>query len=47
MPVKKDAEKETEDMSAQSKRPEIGRLQVDRQTKGSYKTAEAAQLAGR
>jgi hypothetical protein len=47
MPVKKDAEKETEDVSAQSKRPEIGRylLQVDRQTKGSYKTAEAAQSA--
>ncbi len=47
MPVKKDAEKEAEDVSAQSKRPEIGRylLQVDRQTKGSYKTSEAAQSA--
>ena len=47
MPVKKDAEKEAEDLSAQSKRPEIGRylLQVDRQTKGSYKTSEAAQSA--
>jgi hypothetical protein len=47
MPVKKDAEKEAEDESAQSKRPEIGRylLQVDRQTKGSYKTSEAAQSA--
>ena len=47
MPVKKDAEKEAEDVSAPSKRPEIGRylLQVDRQTKGSYKTSEAAQSA--
>jgi hypothetical protein len=47
MPVKKDAEKEAEDVSAQSKRPEIGRylLQVHRQTKGSYKTSEAAQSA--
>ena len=47
MPVKKDAEKEAEDVSAQSKRPEIGRylLQVDRQTKGSHKTSEAAQSA--
>ena len=47
MPVKKDAGKDAEDVSAQSKRPEIGRylLQVDRQTKGSYKTSEAAQSA--
>ena len=47
MPMKKDAEKEAEDVSAQSKRPEIGGylLQVDRQTKGSYKTSEAAQSA--
>ena len=51
MPVKKEAdkeaEKEAEDVSAQSKRPEIGRylLQVDRQTKGSDKTSEAAQSA--
>lgn len=32
----------------QRKRPEIGRylLQVDRQTKGSYETAELAQAAG-
>ena len=47
MPVKKDAEKEAEEVSAQSKRPEIGRylLQVDRQTKGSYQTSEAAQSA--
>ena len=47
MPVKKDAEREAEEVSAQSKRPEIGRylLQVDRQTKGSYKTSETAQSA--
>jgi hypothetical protein len=47
MPVKKDAEKGAEDISAQIKRPEIGRylLRVDRQTKGSYKTSEAAQSA--
>lgn len=33
---------------SQRKRPEIGRflLQVDRQTKGSYPTAEAAGIAG-
>ena len=47
MPVKKDAEQEAEDVSSQRERPEIGRymLQVDRQTKGSYKTSEAAQSA--
>jgi len=47
MPVKKDPGKEAEDVSSQRKGPEIGRylLQVDRQTKGSYKTSEAAQLA--
>jgi hypothetical protein len=47
MPVREDAEKEAEDVSSQRKRPEIGRylLQVDRQTKGSYKTSEAAQSA--
>jgi hypothetical protein len=43
MPVKKDAEKEAEDVSAQSKRPEIGRYLL--QAKGSYKTSEAAQSA--
>ncbi len=34
--------------ASQSKRPEAGRylLQVDRQTKGSYATAEAAATAG-
>jgi hypothetical protein len=33
---------------SQSKRPEVGRflLQVDRQTKQSYATAEAAEMAG-
>ena len=47
MLVKKDAGKEAEDVSSQRKGPEIGRylLQVDRQTKGSYKTSEAAQSA--
>ena len=48
MPVKKDAEKDAEDVSSQRKQPEIGRylLEVDRQTKGSYKTSEAAHSAG-
>jgi hypothetical protein len=38
-----------EEVFSQRKRPESGRylLQVDRQTKGSYKTSEAAQVAGR
>ena len=39
----------TEDETiSQRRRPEVGRflLQVDRQTKGSYATAEAAQTAG-
>ena len=47
MPLKKDAEKDAEDVSSQRKQPEIGRylLEVDRQTKGSYKTSEAAQSA--
>jgi hypothetical protein len=47
MPVKGDAEKEAEESFSQRKRPEIGRylLQVDRQTKRSYKTSEAAQSA--
>jgi hypothetical protein len=47
MPVKDDSEKEKEvdEVFSQRKRPERGRylLQVDRQTKGSYTTAEAAQ----
>jgi hypothetical protein len=48
MPVKDDSEKEeAEEVFTQRKRPETGRylLQVDRQTKGSYKTSEAAQSA--
>jgi hypothetical protein len=48
MPAKDHADKEAEEMFSQRKRPESGRylLQVDRQTKGSYKTAQAAQSAG-
>ena len=48
MPVKNTADKETEEeVFTQRKRPESGRylLQVDKQTKGSYKTPEAAQSA--
>jgi hypothetical protein len=47
MPVKDDTDKEAEEVFSQRKRPESGRylLQVDRQTKGSYKTSEAAQSA--
>ena len=49
MPVKDDAEKlpEVDDVFSQRRRPERGRylLQVDRQTKGSYTTSEAAQSA--
>jgi hypothetical protein len=47
MPVKdvSEKEKEVDDVFSQRKRPERGRylLQVDRQTKGSYTTPEAAQ----
>ena len=47
MPVtaKDDSDKEVDDVFSQRKRPERGRylLQVDRQTKGSYTTVEAAQ----
>jgi hypothetical protein len=47
MPVKEvsEKEKEVDDIFSQRKRPERGRylLQVDRQTKGSYTTSEAAQ----
>jgi hypothetical protein len=48
MPVKDNSDKEAEEVFSQRKRPESGRylLQVDRQTKGSYKTAQAAQSAG-
>jgi hypothetical protein len=49
MPVKEkdDSEKEPDEVFSQRKRPERGRylLQVDRQTKGSYTTSEAAQSA--
>jgi formylglycine-generating enzyme required for sulfatase activity len=48
MPVKNAAYKEAEEeVFTQRQRPESGRylLQVDRQTKGSYKTSEAAQSA--
>ncbi len=47
MPVKDDSAKEPEEVMSQSRRPERGRflLQVDRQTKASYTTAEAAQAA--
>lgn len=47
MPVKENSAQEAEEMLTQEKRPERGRylLQVDRQTKGSYATSEAAQAA--
>ena len=47
MPVKDDTDKKAEEVFSQLKRPESGRylLQVDRQTKGAYKTSEAAQSA--
>jgi hypothetical protein len=50
MPVKESkesSEPEAEELFSQRKRPERGRflLQVDRQTKGSYTTSEAAQAA--
>jgi hypothetical protein len=47
MPVKESSEPEVEETFSQRKRPERGRflLQVDKQTKGSYTTAEAAQAA--
>jgi hypothetical protein len=47
MTVKDDSEKEVEEAFSQRKRPERSRflLQVDRQTKGSYTTSEAAQAA--
>jgi hypothetical protein len=47
MPVKDDTDKKAEEVFSQRKRPESGRylLQVDRQTKGAYKTSEAAQSA--
>jgi hypothetical protein len=47
MPAKNGSEIDVEEAPSQRKRPETGRylLQVDRQTKGSYKTSEDAQAA--
>jgi len=47
MPGRDNSDKEAEEVFSQRKRPESGRylLQVDKQTKGSYKTPEAAQSA--
>jgi formylglycine-generating enzyme required for sulfatase activity len=47
MPAKDGSEKDVDEAPSQRKRPEAGRylLQVDRQTKGSYQTPEAAQSA--
>ena len=47
MPVKNNSDEEAKEEFSQRKRPESGRylLQVDRQTKSSYKTSEAAQSA--
>ena len=50
MPEKKieQADNEPVEHFSQRKRPEVGRfvLQIDRQTKGSYQTAETAKSAG-
>jgi hypothetical protein len=48
MPEKGEPELQPEQFS-QKKRPESGRflLQIDRQTKGSYQTVEAAEAVGR
>ena len=45
---KPDTEEPATELFTQRKRPEKGRfwLQVDRQTKGSYATSEAAEAAG-
>ena len=47
MPRRDGSENEIDEAPSQRQRTETGRylLQVDRQTKGSYPTAEAAQLA--
>lgn len=47
MPVKESSEPDIEEAFSQRKRSERGRflLQVDKQTKGSYTTSEAAQAA--
>ena len=46
--VKEPALQMVQEVLSQSKRPAVGRflLQVDRQTKRSYETAEAAETAG-
>jgi hypothetical protein len=48
MKMSEKTEVEPEEHLSQRKRPELGRylLQVDRQTKGSYQTAESAEAAG-
>jgi hypothetical protein len=45
---KPDAEAKTSEMPTQIRRPDVGqfRLQVDRQTKASFPTLDAAQIAG-
>lgn len=47
MPAKNESEDDVVEVFSQRKRPEVGRywLQVDRQTKGSFATSEAAQSA--
>ena len=47
MPAKDEPNQAADEAPSQRKRPESGRylLQVDRQTKGSYSTTEAAQSA--
>ena len=47
IPNKDNSKKEEEEAFPQRKQPESGRylLQVDKQTKGSYRTSEAAQSA--
>ena len=48
MKMPENTEAEPEEHFSQRKQPELGRylLQVDRQTKGSYQTAESAESAG-
>jgi hypothetical protein len=48
MKMPEHADHEPEEKFSQRKRPDVGRfvLQVDRQTKSSYQTAEGAQAAG-
>ena len=48
MPGKSNSDKEAEEVFSQRKRPESGRylLQVDKQTKGSYKTPQGRSIGG-